>query len=649
MTARFISPRQRALAAVCLLVVLVGLACAPELKSRVSNGHTLTTAGIIAYYEGELKSAERLLRSAVNHDYSDTLARYYLAKAYVARGGTRGRMAAEEVLGDLTAMARDEPLYLITLAQLRLRQGYRSNARRALDRLLVLEPDDISALFEVGRLSEGDWWRFQAERDRRLALRYYRRVLEVDPTHREANTRMAVIALEADSLELARQHVDELLEHHPGHSQTQLLEGVLLEYAGDFEAAQTVLQRAIEALPAFDRGAFDGPTFLEPDSTFSFGPMWGGLEIGQNDLDDDGRFWRQRDPTPGTPVNERFVVHASRTAMADFLYGDPQENVRGWETAPGEFYIRYGKPVRRDYAPATAPVWFHTFDVGGQLVTMRFYDYSLNGSFMLPIEYDASPLHAELRLRRPENAQLEERLPVVSLAHTTAWYRTSQGEPRLQVTVASEHEAMMYEAAILDTSWKEIYRALQLSEPRLIPDALSIPAKGLFDYTFYPGADAARLEITLGETRTVSARLGPSLPRTGFAVSDLVVGYSVAGEFYPNPNLPIRAGSTIAVDFEVYAIQLDALGVGYLELTLSIIPRDRGGNRGLSRLLRGAGDPAFVATAFQEEVATRDWQRRIEIDTSELDTGNYTIRLEVADTITGDRVTRERNIFIASW
>jgi GWxTD domain-containing protein len=58
-------------------------------------------------------------------------------------------------------------------------------------------------------------------------------------------------------------------------------------------------------------------------------------------------FWKQRDPTPGTPENEFFTEHYRRIAHANKFFG--RETYRpGWKTDRGKIYIILGEPRSMD-------------------------------------------------------------------------------------------------------------------------------------------------------------------------------------------------------------------------------------------------------------------------------------------------------------
>ncbi|MGD2295171.1 MAG: GWxTD domain-containing protein, partial [Candidatus Aminicenantes bacterium] len=77
-------------------------------------------------------------------------------------------------------------------------------------------------------------------------------------------------------------------------------------------------------------------------------------------------FWKQRDPTPGTPQNEYrdMVVERFNYANKRFKYGTPRP---GWMTDMGRFYIILGEPVSKEQffgTPGIHPteVWYYYGD-----------------------------------------------------------------------------------------------------------------------------------------------------------------------------------------------------------------------------------------------------------------------------------------------
>ncbi len=101
-------------------------------------------------------------------------------------------------------------------------------------------------------------------------------------------------------------------------------------------------------------------------------------------------FWKQRDPTPGTPQNEYQEEHTKRFNYANEFYrrGTPRE---GWMTDMGQMYIILGEPSSRerfDSVPGLYPcqVWYYYGDQTKGLPTyfgLLFFQRSGAGEYRL--------------------------------------------------------------------------------------------------------------------------------------------------------------------------------------------------------------------------------------------------------------------------
>ena len=93
-------------------------------------------------------------------------------------------------------------------------------------------------------------------------------------------------------------------------------------------------------------------------------------------------FWDRRDPTPGTPRNERMEEYYYRVSYANERYGRLRDS--GWNTDRGEVYIRFGEPDFVEEHPfnyGTDPyqIWYYN----GQGRRFIFVDESRLGDFQL--------------------------------------------------------------------------------------------------------------------------------------------------------------------------------------------------------------------------------------------------------------------------
>ncbi len=86
-------------------------------------------------------------------------------------------------------------------------------------------------------------------------------------------------------------------------------------------------------------------------------------------------FWKQYDPTPNTPNNEKETEYFQRIAYADehFSFGD-----RGWRSDRGRIYVKYGAPDEvqsKPYELSTRPydIWYY------YKMNLRFVFYDRHG------------------------------------------------------------------------------------------------------------------------------------------------------------------------------------------------------------------------------------------------------------------------------
>jgi GWxTD domain-containing protein len=64
-------------------------------------------------------------------------------------------------------------------------------------------------------------------------------------------------------------------------------------------------------------------------------------------------FWKKRDPTPNTPINEFKIEHTRRIAYANFHFSRTEKASDGWQTDMGRIYILYGEPSEIERHPLT--------------------------------------------------------------------------------------------------------------------------------------------------------------------------------------------------------------------------------------------------------------------------------------------------------
>lgn len=101
------------------------------------------------------------------------------------------------------------------------------------------------------------------------------------------------------------------------------------------------------------------------------------------------QFWKDRDPTPGTPENEFKDEHLQRMNYANERFSvGYQKRSDGWRTDMGRVYIVYGPPSTAERFPFTAQnppaeMWFYDNMSGQGQVYFLFIDESGYGEYNL--------------------------------------------------------------------------------------------------------------------------------------------------------------------------------------------------------------------------------------------------------------------------
>jgi GWxTD domain-containing protein len=139
-------------------------------------------------------------------------------------------------------------------------------------------------------------------------------------------------------------------------------------------------------------------------------------------------FWKQRDPTPGTPQNEFKDEHIKRFNYANTYYrrGTPRE---GWMTDMGRIYIILGPPTSDERFEGTAgihpcQVWYYYGDQTKGLPTyfaVVFYQRGGSGEFKLynptsdgPLSLLIDPKGIDVTDYRAQYAKIKEFAPTLA-------------------------------------------------------------------------------------------------------------------------------------------------------------------------------------------------------------------------------------------
>jgi len=117
-------------------------------------------------------------------------------------------------------------------------------------------------------------------------------------------------------------------------------------------------------------------------------------------------FWKQRDPEPNTPENERKLEYFERVKKADEMFRGSRE--KGWRSDRGRVYIMYGEPSEIDRYPNEMnaypyEIWSYNYIEGG--VIFVFGDITGTGQMILIHSTHRGEMHDENWFRRVQKSR----------------------------------------------------------------------------------------------------------------------------------------------------------------------------------------------------------------------------------------------------
>lgn len=339
--------------------------------------------------------------------------------APAGRAPDEWRAAASTVLEDAIARAPENPAPQLALGRLRLRQGLRTEARMLFEQGLQIaiqaessvEPAVVAELhYERGMLIRDGWlashaagrvragafdmaqcaqarssggaasgyasverliaWNYlcPAELTRvfdegfepredgltelSLMMGSFRAAIAAEPGHVASNVGLLTTLADQKRWEDVLAGARRFARQAHGHPYALLFAGLALMELDRAREADAHFREALERLPPAEADRIRDVEFvIDADQVAGYRRLWGDERRAWEDA-----FWRTRDRTPSTAVNEREVEHLARSTYALFRFG-------GSTSDPGEVWVRFGGPNR-----------VHVVDEGAGKLT-EFWDY----------------------------------------------------------------------------------------------------------------------------------------------------------------------------------------------------------------------------------------------------------------------------------
>ena len=222
-----------------------------------------------------------------------------------------------------------EAQYHIGLTHLNLMNR---DAIRAFEQVVEMDPDHPDAYYRLGFMYEYDLLKKEG------AIEYYEKQLAVNPAHKDAMWRLGQLYRTLSRTDQAARTLSRLMQTQGTNQRQYMLElaEVYLERK-NYEKAETLFETYIAGLGTRERMPYeDISLFVSERETEALKQAKDRQVLLQ-------QFWKRRDPTPITDVNERRVEHFRRVAYAREHFGSA---VFPWDRR-GEIYVRYGTPSHK--------------------------------------------------------------------------------------------------------------------------------------------------------------------------------------------------------------------------------------------------------------------------------------------------------------
>lgn len=315
--------------------------------------------GLMLANEGKVQSAIEALSLAIKKDRKFADAYHQLALLYMRMGTVESRRKATWALEHALRLEGRNVEYQMAMAKLFLKKGMKQVAKRRLNKVLELDPDNAEAYFHLGLIKEEDmlWYKDlinpneytvfsyadYAIADMSEARDYFEKAVQLEPDFALAYYHLALIQYELSDFASAEGYLRKAAAVQPQNRDFYLFLGLVFQRTGNYDSSYASYNRAIKYMSDEERALFDS---VEPLLTPVLREQYKRMSA-----EDQSRyaaiFWKQRDPLFLTEHNERVLEHYSRLAYVNLRFGDSERGVDGWATDQGQTYIRYGPPKTR--------------------------------------------------------------------------------------------------------------------------------------------------------------------------------------------------------------------------------------------------------------------------------------------------------------
>ena len=323
--------------------------------------------------DGDYQSAlEEVSRAQEVGTITKAEGHFLSAVIYFGEDEPGARRLADSNIRRAIALDSSNKRYHLLLASILNRSTFLDYADNTLDRLLSedLRISDALTLKGVMRL-QGLWrlgWQasgwsemsragiirsMSRKASTAEALKFLHEALLLDPHNEMAIWWLALHNILAGEWSEILRISEFMVQQGVLHGEALLAKGMALQHLQQLEEAESTYRAGLAMLGNDYADAAGSPRWISPPSgggvtlgvtIDSLSPSSAAPTSGSELRVNPEHFWRARDPLFSTPENERLMEQYRRFAYVTWVYSDVLTGVRGWETARGAVYMRYGRP-----------------------------------------------------------------------------------------------------------------------------------------------------------------------------------------------------------------------------------------------------------------------------------------------------------------
>lgn len=604
-----------------------------------------------------------------------------LGEIYRRRGDLYSRFKSEKELRKAVRIEPLNPEYHLNLGLTLIKRGFQHSALKEFKRAFELDSLCFDAPYQIGLIREEEGLKVFDREDFLKAQEAFESALRVDLTSPKAHYHFGLCNLELRQNREAEVKLRRTIELDSTFYQAHLVLGYLYhktkredEAAREFEEAFRWMMTAEERIPYLSIRLIANKREWEEYQEIPWSQRKGFLH----------RFWKERDPTPTTAINERQIEHYSRVTYANLHFSVPQKGLPGWRTKRGEVCIRYGEPtfqrrVMGDVLPKYGlipPKWIWSYFNLPQQVDLTFADNFLNGNYDLPYpKKDWSPkdyrestgaILASLTNTLPQYYRYDYGGELLKYLCRVYQFRGEEGKTNVEIYLSIPHPELDFvrgkglpaarvkkRIAVFDSLWKNLERAAEEVEFRVPPTQISNPNLMVVDrstLSLPPGDHTLALNIRDLNSENLGIRKLPLKVRNfrgeGLLLSDLALVEKARprergdkfgrGELHLVPRFSARyhRKQFPYLYYEIYNLKRAPFTNYRLSYAITLISPRRGGlfslwNRIKSVAQRGRWESVVQSTLNQGR--SEDEVSYLEIDMSRARRGNYRLSLKVED------------------